>query len=345
MDSKLKAKPFTRRAVIISALEPSLLPPLINLVCDFVPFGTLGAAHCPRGEPLLCSVLLTSLVEPSTHALHRVLCCAVDLALEYRQLCKDTGNWPLRMVHSERYLFIGDYQSDSILVYSLERNWTFVRAIGSKGDGRFAGPMGMCVFRDRLIVCDRYNHRLQFIDISAADAAHWRFDPPVGLKGTAKGQFRFPADVCEAGGVLFVAEQNRVQTLTIAVDVVTRALSLIPRSVGLYHSCSLACSSDSCRVFVADNAQLSRIDYGCGGAPFLDIAIADAMCFADGLLYAVHDGGRLSVIHAESGVIQHSAAKTVHGQSWSNATGIAVLPDFICIADPNSHCVHVIPRS
>jgi hypothetical protein len=41
MDSKAKSKPFPRRAVITAALESSLLPPLIGLICDFVPFGPL----------------------------------------------------------------------------------------------------------------------------------------------------------------------------------------------------------------------------------------------------------------------------------------------------------------
>jgi hypothetical protein len=41
MDAKSKAKAkvesFPRRAAITAALEPSLLPPLINLVCEFTP--------------------------------------------------------------------------------------------------------------------------------------------------------------------------------------------------------------------------------------------------------------------------------------------------------------------
>jgi hypothetical protein len=129
-----------------------------------------------------------------------VLCCAVGLSLEYRQLCTERNDvLPRRMVHTDRYLFVGDHQSDSILVYSLERNWTFVRAFG--GLGQFYQPMGMCIYRDRLIVCDGLNDRLQFIDIPAADAKDWRFDAPFGSTGTANGEFRWPTDVCEAGGV------------------------------------------------------------------------------------------------------------------------------------------------
>jgi hypothetical protein len=39
MDAKSKSKPTSRRAAITAALEPSLMPPLIGLVCDFTPFG------------------------------------------------------------------------------------------------------------------------------------------------------------------------------------------------------------------------------------------------------------------------------------------------------------------
>jgi hypothetical protein len=75
-ESKSESKP-TRRAAITAA---SLLPPLIGLVCDFVPFGPfhshashilIGPSHSPRA--LCCAVL----------------CCAVGLVLEYRQLCTE----------------------------------------------------------------------------------------------------------------------------------------------------------------------------------------------------------------------------------------------------------------
>jgi hypothetical protein len=86
--------------------------------------------------------------------------CAVGLALERKKLCTERKNArPNRMVHTDRYLFVGDHKSEAILVYSLERNWTFVRAIGSEGGGagQFLNPCGMCVYRDRLIVCDMLN--------------------------------------------------------------------------------------------------------------------------------------------------------------------------------------------
>jgi hypothetical protein len=166
-----------------------------------------------------------------------VLCFAVGLSLEYRKLCTElTDVQPFRMVHTDRCLFVGDWSSNSILVYSLERDLAFVRAIGSAGNsaGQFERPMGMCVYRDKLIVCDSHD-RLQFIDISAVDPNDWRFDAPFGSFGVGAGQFVWPSDLCVAGGVVFVAESsfssNRVQTFTIAVDPVTRALTLTHRSV------------------------------------------------------------------------------------------------------------------
>jgi hypothetical protein len=140
------------------------------------------------------------------------------------------------MAHTDRYLFVGDWDARSILVYSLERNWAFVGVIGTKGNGagQFSTPMGMCVFRDRLIACDSINSRLQFIDISAADAKDWTFDAPFGSQGAGKGQFRCPIDVCAAGGVLVVAEAaysaSRVQTFTMAVNAARGALTLTHRS-------------------------------------------------------------------------------------------------------------------
>jgi hypothetical protein len=137
------------------------------------------------------------------------------------------------MVHTDRHLFVADHKSASILVYSLERNWAFVRAIGSRGAraGQFLVPNGMCVYRDRLIVCDGEHNRLKFIDISAADAKDWKFDAPFGAYGTHAGRFHEPVDVCAIRDVLFVAEYygNRVQSLTIAVSAATGALTLTHR--------------------------------------------------------------------------------------------------------------------
>jgi hypothetical protein len=291
-------------------------------------------------------------VRPSNASSAASLCCAVGLALECRTLRAGRGvRWPYRIVHTDRYLFVGDRYLVSISVYSLERDWEFVRAIGSEGNdaGQFDDPNGMCVYRDRLIACDSANNRLQFIDISAADAKDWKFDAPFDSNGTAKGQFRWPDAVCETGGVLFVAEShretNRVQTFTIAVNAATSALTLTLRSFigGFDEPRALVCVPDAARVFVSDGKQISCIDVESDVVRlFVGIATALAMTVADGLLYATHYGD-LSIVHAET--IQLSAVRTLHGRSWATARGIAVLPDFICIADLDSHCVHVIPRT
>jgi hypothetical protein len=81
------------------------------------------------------------------------------------------------------------------------------------------------------------------------------------------------------------------------------------------------------RVFAADiKKQISCIDLKSGDVrPFVAIAYANAICLADGLLYAAHEGA-LSIVHFDSGAVQHSAVKTLHGRSWDHARGIAVLP-------------------
>jgi hypothetical protein len=278
----------------------------------------------------------------------------VGLSLEYRQL-RNEGRvaQPLRMVHTDRYLFVGDCWSHSILVYSLERDWAFVRAIGldREDTAEYDWPTGMCVYRDRLIVCDHGNCRLQFIDMSAADSKDWRLDAPFGSEGAGKGQFRWPSDVCAAGGVLFVVDNkaDRVQSFTIDVDTATGALPLTHRSfIGGFtsptHSPAHRTMFRAC--LWGNMKQISCIDVESGAVrPFVNITYARAICLADGLLYAVHGRGCLSIIHAESGAIQRSAVKKLHGRSWGGAAGIVVLPDFICIADPNSNCVHVIVRT
>jgi hypothetical protein len=254
----------------------------------------------------------------------------------------------MHMTHTNRYLFVGDWNSHWISVYSLERDWEFVRAIGykGKGAGQFVFPMGMCVYRDRLIVCDCYNNRLQFIDMSAANAKDWRFDAPFGSRGSAAGQFQWVCDVCESGGVLFVAEG--VQTFTIAVDSVTNALTLTHRSFigGFDRPCALLSSpDDGSRVFVTDEHRIRCIDVSSGAVrSFVGIARVASLSLADGVLYAVHDGG-LSIIHVDSGAIQQSAVRTLHGHSWKTARVIAVFPAFLCISVSDPHGLHIIRRS
>jgi hypothetical protein len=131
MYCKSKSKSFPRRAAITAALEPSLLPPLIGLVCEYSPFGPFRKC-CSRPPFRMLSPhaqVLRNLCRPPR-------CCAVGLSLEHTKLCTERANVaPIRVVHSDRYLFVGDARSRSILVYSLERNWAFVRAIGSEGKG------------------------------------------------------------------------------------------------------------------------------------------------------------------------------------------------------------------
>jgi hypothetical protein len=275
MDAKSKSKPTSRRAAITAASKL-------------------------MGPPFLCCR------------------CAVGLAQEYRQLFTERkGVRPHRMVHTDRYLFVGDVES--ILVYSLERNWAFVRAIGSEGTGagQFSTLMGICVYRDRLIVCDYENNRLQIIDISAADAKDWRLDVAFGSLGTANGQFQWPLSVCETVACCSSLSTVRVQTFTIAVNDATNALTLTPRSIigGFAQPSALFSTQDEGpRVFVADDKRISCIDVESGAVhSFVGIRYANAMCLADGLLYAVHDGS-VSVIHAESGAIEQSAVKTLHGR-------------------------------
>jgi hypothetical protein len=112
--------------------------------------------------------------------------------------------------------------------------------------------------------------------------------------------------------------------------------SLIGRFPQPYAICSTP--DDASRVFVSDDNRISCIDVKSGAVRlFVGIGKAEAMRLADGLLYAVHDGA-LSIVHIDSGAIQQSAGKTLHGQSWTTARGISVLPDFACISDHRRTC-------
>jgi hypothetical protein len=55
MDAKAKSKSFPRMTAILAALEPSLLPPLIALICEYSPLG-----------PCLELCTAHSLLHPST---------------------------------------------------------------------------------------------------------------------------------------------------------------------------------------------------------------------------------------------------------------------------------------
>jgi hypothetical protein len=98
---------------------------------------------------------------------------------------------------------------------------------------------------------------------------------------------------------------------------------------------------------VAVDREISCFDIRSGDVrPFAKIANAYAMCLADGLLYAVHGGClSMSIVHIDSGAIQQSAVQTLHGRSWEQARGGAVLPDFVCVSDSTLKCVHVISGS
>jgi hypothetical protein len=52
MDAKSKSKPTSRREFITDVLEPSLLPPLIGVICEYVPFGPF---HAPLRQCALCA--------------------------------------------------------------------------------------------------------------------------------------------------------------------------------------------------------------------------------------------------------------------------------------------------
>jgi hypothetical protein len=182
MDSKSKSKSFPRREAITAALEPSLLSPLIGLVCEYSSFGPFELFHSHGAaspavllarSPVLSHSLTCLFPPPSVcPSVCRQLCCTERKDAEPTRI-EPPSIWgsprqigPARITHTDRHLFVGDQKSHSILVYSLERDLALVREIGSEGDGagQFDDPHGMCIYRDRLIVCDNRNSPRTAID-------------------------------------------------------------------------------------------------------------------------------------------------------------------------------------
>jgi hypothetical protein len=107
---------------------------------------------------------------------------------------------------------------------------------------------------------------------------------------------------------------------------------------------SLVCSSDASHVFVGGLYRIAVFDVRSGTVrPFADMDTALQLAFSQEGLYAARRD-TLSVVDEASGKrLALDPALKKHARR--NARGIAVLKDFVCIADEDEHCVHVIPRS
>jgi hypothetical protein len=267
------------------------------------------------------------------------------------------------MTHTDRFFFVSDRASHSILTYSLERTWQFVRAIGSIGEGvgQFRWPTGMCVYKDKLLVCDYNNHRLQCVDISSNDANTWQFGQPFASRGDDKGHFQYPIDVCTAGDVLVVSEYGaqHLQTFSMTVDPANRALTLTHRSfigsrgdaVGQFkYRLAVACHTGPngvARIFIGDGTgRIQSLDDMKSEALRLFTEVKDASTLAvsdDGLLFQCdRENGTVNAFDIETGRKRGEWDQSVW--NWPSSLGIAVMRDFVCVSDFDMHCVHVIPR-
>ena len=123
------------------------------------------------------------------------------------------GEVPLKQptgitIDSEGYLYVVDAESCHLMKFC--DDGTLVKKIGKKGSGleEFKLPGGIRVFRDKIYICDRGNHRVQ---IFTTDLEYCEY---FGKKGDRQGQFDFPvAAAFDKSGDLYVTDCNneRVQ--------------------------------------------------------------------------------------------------------------------------------------
>lgn len=122
---------------------------------------------------------------------------------------------PVNIVHSkaDNLLYVTDMALRQVLVYQLDG--TFVRAYGKEGQFH---PGDVCVYKDRLYVCDVRGHQIHVLDLETGDEIR-----KFGERGGGHGQFHFPTNIKIHDDVLYVSDllNYRVQLLTLTGKYIT----------------------------------------------------------------------------------------------------------------------------
>ena len=105
-------------------------------------------------------------------------------------------------------IYVGNY-------YKLQKFTScgeLIKCVGQEGgnEGEFDIIRGLTVHRERVYVCDRYNHRIQVFDLDL------NFIQSIGSHGKGRGEFNWPFDVnFNTDGNMYVADfrNDRVQVM------------------------------------------------------------------------------------------------------------------------------------
>jgi len=122
---------------------------------------------------------------------------------------------PMNLSIANQQLYVADYFSDTIKIYTL--GGEFVRAVGQGGDGpaQFNAPGGVAVSGNgNIYVADFVNQRIQQLDNNGQFIRQWGNTKTVGVWS---GEFNYPTDVAVNNkGYLYVADgyNDRIQVFS-----------------------------------------------------------------------------------------------------------------------------------
>jgi len=131
---------------------------------------------------------------------------------------KVLAQWPLPPVYGNYLKVDGDYiyltllRCHQIYIHS-KKNGTLIKTYGietkSDKEGEFNEPYGITTDKQFLYVCDHRNHRIQALNKTDGTFSHrW------GSPGSMNGEFRFPAAIQVAEGVVYVGDEYAIQLFT-----------------------------------------------------------------------------------------------------------------------------------
>ncbi|NEW06962.1 hypothetical protein GK047_13205 [Paenibacillus sp. SYP-B3998] len=128
-------------------------------------------------------------------------------------------------VDSDRNVYVADYENHRIQKLTVSTGvWTEWKKSGGgsgNGLGEFTDPTDVAIdSRENVYVADRYNHRIQKLEVSNGVWSEWK--KTGGGKGSGPGEFDYPGGVAvDHRGNVYVADTNndRIQKLDISTGI------------------------------------------------------------------------------------------------------------------------------
>lgn len=147
-------------------------------------------------------------------------------------------------------IYVSEYGKNARII-KFSKDFVFLKEWGGNGTekGKFQRPMALAIdTRDRLLVCDSCNHRIQVFDLEG------NFITSFGSIGKAPGQLKYPYDIAvDADGNIYVCEYGNCRIQKFSPDGESLALISSPgRNPGELNSpWGVALLGDN-RIIVAD---------------------------------------------------------------------------------------------